>query len=306
MKKDKIVFLVGPTAVGKTAVAVHLAKKAGAEIISCDSMQVYKGMDIITSKPGPALRKKTIHYLIDIVKPTAGYDVSRFRSAAAKLIEYALKRGKLPLFVGGTGLYMSVLLDGIFEGGRQDQALRNKLQRLAQAKGVSYLYNRLRRVDPEAARKIHHNDLRRVVRALEVFETSGEPISRMQQKRRGISADYDITILCLNMEREQLYRRIEERVDEMFKKGLTKEVLKLLRFKLSKTAACAIGIKELKGYFDGIYDIEEAKRLIKLNTRRYAKRQLSWFRRDKRVNWINVDIGEKPGRIAHKIWKKYF
>lgn len=306
MKKDKVIFLVGPTAVGKTAVAVHLAGKSGTEIISCDSMQVYKGMDIITSKPVPVLRKKIIHHLIDIIRPTALYDVSRFRSAATILIEDALKRGKLPFFVGGTGLYMSVLLDGIFEGGRQDQALRDKLQRLAGAKGVSYLYNRLRRVDPEAGRKIHCNDLRRIIRALEVFETSGEPISRMQKQRRGISADYDVTILCLNMEREQLYRRIEERVEQMFEQGLAAEVKKLLKLKLSKTAACAIGIKELKGYFDGIYDLAEAKRLIKLNTRRYAKRQLSWFRRDKRVKWVNVDIGEKPERIAHKIWKKYF
>ena len=304
--KEKIFFLAGPTASGKTAAAVILAKRMGAEIIACDSMQVYKGMDIITSKPAPALIKKVPHHLIGVVNPAKDYDVSRFRLAAVKKAKDILKRGKIPLFVGGTGLYMSVLLDGIFKTKASDPLLRKRLYKLARDLGRVYLYNRLLRVDPAAARKIHPNDTRRLIRALEVFWATGKPISQLQKNRKGLYADYDVKILCLDLERERLYRRIEERVEQMFINGLLDEVKKILRRKLSRTAAVAIGIKELKGYFEGQYGLDEAKRLIKLNTRRYAKRQLTWFRRDLRIKWVKLTGNESPKETADKLWKKCF
>ena len=308
MQKPKIFFLIGPTAVGKTETAIHLAKKLNAEIISCDSMQIYKDMDIITSKPSKALRKKVRHHLVDVLPVGKEYNVSRYRKGAVKIIKQLIKKDKTPLFVVGTGLYMSILIDGIFEAKAQDNALRKKLYKQAKLKGRNYLYNGLKKVDPEAAAKTHPNDTKRLIRALEVFKITGKPISELQKLRRGLSENYDIIVIGLDMNRENLYRRIDERVDKMFKKGLAFEVKRLLKLKLGKTASCAIGIKELKGYFDGEYDLEEVKRKIKQSTRNYAKRQLTWFRKDKRIRWINVGEKDKPTLIANrilKLWKKH-
>jgi len=304
--KEKIIFIVGPTASGKTAAAAILAKKINAEIISCDSMQVYKGMDIITSKPSSAQRKKVPHHLLNVISPAVNYDVARYRRAAVKAAGDILKKGKLPLFVGGTGLYVSLLLDGIFKQKAPEPSARRRLYKLADRHGGLYLYNRLRKLDPEAASRIHSHDLKRMIRALEVYAATGQPISKLQQQRRGLSADHDVVIFCLDLERSLLYHRIDRRVDQMFKKGLGREVKRLLRTRLGRTASCAIGIKELKGYFQGQYGLEEAKRLIKLNTRRYAKRQLTWFRKDSRIKWIKVATNDSPKETARKLWKKYF
>ncbi len=301
----KIIFIVGPTAIGKTEAAVYLAKKIGAQIISCDSMQVYKGMDIITSKPKPALRKKIKHYLISVVPLSKNYDVSCYRKDALKRVKEIIANGKVPIFVGGTGLYMSILVDGIFKGKVKDNGIRNKLYKLAKTKGSAYLYNQLEKIDLKAAIKIHPNDTKRIIRALEVFEATGKPISRLQRERRGLKDKYDLRIFCLNMERAKLYKRIEERVEKMFKDGLISEVRRLIKRRLSKTASCAIGIRELKGYLSGGYSLEEAKGMIKLNTRHYAKRQLTWFRKDKRIKWINIKDKETPQAVAkriHKLW----
>ncbi|PIP20821.1 MAG: tRNA (adenosine(37)-N6)-dimethylallyltransferase MiaA [Candidatus Omnitrophica bacterium CG23_combo_of_CG06-09_8_20_14_all_40_11] len=302
--KPRIIFLVGPTAIGKTEIAVAIAKKIDAEIISCDSMQIYKGMDIITSKPPLALREIVRHHLISAVSADKEYNVSKYYKDAARKLKEILKRGKVPLIVGGTGLYMSILIDGIFKSNASNKVIRNRLYRQAEGLGNEYLYNRLKDIDLEAAAKIHPHDTRRIVRALEVFQTSGEPISKLQKQRKGLSQDYNIKIFSLNMPREKIYQRIEERVEKMFSKGLVGEVKRLLKSKLSKTATYAIGIKELKGYLDGLYDLEEAKLLIKRNTRLYAKRQLTWFRKDKRINWIEVGEKEKPAAIANKILRK--
>ena len=296
--------MVGPTAVGKTEVAVRLAGKINAEIISCDSMQVYKGMDIITSKPTPILRKKTPHHLINIVPPTREYNVSRYRQEALKKIRGVLKKGKIPLFVGGTGLYMSILVDGIFKAGPQSKSIRKRLYKEAKRLGSEYLYRRLQQVDPEAAAKIHPHDTKRIIRALEVFESTGKPISELQRQRKGLGSEYEVKIFCLNIPRDKLYAHIEKRIERMFKQGLLAEVKKLLKLKLSQTASCAIGIKELKGYIDGLYDLEEAKRLIKKNTRNYAKRQLTWFRKDKRIEWLEIGDKETPMQVAERIVEK--
>jgi tRNA dimethylallyltransferase len=303
-EKKRIIFIVGPTAVGKTQVAVELAKKSNAEIISCDSMQIYKGMDIITSKPSPALRKAVSHHLIDVVSAASEYNVSRYRREALKKVREIGKRGKMPLFVGGTGLYMSILMDGIFKTKSQNPAIRSRLTKQAQTFGSKYLHRRLSSVDTEAAAKIHPHDVKRIIRALEVFESTGQPISKLQKERRGLESEYAVRIFCLNMPRHSLYQRIEGRIDKMFKQGLISEVKRLFKSKLSRTAACAIGIKEVKGYLEGLYGLEEAKRLMIRNSCLYAKRQLTWFRKDKRIQWMDISDKEKGKEIARKIWKE--
>jgi len=301
--KEKIVFIVGPTAIGKSAVAFELARKLRSQVLSCDSMQIYKGMDIITSKPKSSLLKKIKHHFIGVIPYGKEYNVSKYRKEAVKIIDRLAKEKRIPVFCGGTGLYVSLLVDGIFKGDKVDLTLRKKLYKLADKHGKGYLYNRLKIVDKGAASKIHPNDTRRIVRALEVFQTSGKPISVLQKERSGLSRDYDVRIFCLNMDRASLYKRIDTRVDKMFKSGLLGEVKRLLAKKLSKTAKVAIGFRELEGYFEGKYGLEEAARLMKRNSRHYAKRQLTWFRNNKRVNWINIKDKDKPGQIAQRILK---
>lgn len=304
MPNRKIIFLAGPTAIGKTEAAVYLAKKINAEIISCDSMQVYRGMDILTSQPPLALRKKIKHHLIGVIPFSREYNVSRYYRDALKKISQVFKKGKVPLFVGGAGLYLSILMNGIFSVEPQNKIIRKRLARQLKARGSRYLYEKLKESDPEAAGRIHPHDAKRIIRALEVFQGTGRKISELQKERRGLADKYELEVLCLNLPREKLYRRIEERVEEMFKQGLAGEVRKLLRMKLSRTAAYAIGIRELKGHFDGLYDLAEAKRLIKKNTRHYAKQQLTWFRKDKRIKWVNITDKEKPKAVAERLWKK--
>ena len=306
MKKQKIIFLVGPTAVGKTEVAVQLARKINAEIISCDSMQIYKKINIISQKPCPIARKSVKHHLLDIISPREEYNVADYQKQALLKIKDILQKRKVPLFVGGTGFYTSVLLDGIFEEAAKNRKIRERLYRQAEKYGKKKFYARLIKVDPEAASKIHPNDLRRIVRALEVYATTKTPISELQKKRKGIAEDFDAKIFCLNRNRDELYKRINLRVDRMFQQGLVAEVKRLLQLKLSRTASAAIGIKEIKGFLNGQYDLAEARRLIKRNSRRYAKRQLTWFRRDKRVKWININHRESARGIAQKIWKKLY
>jgi len=300
-KKRQIILVVGPTAAGKTETAIGLAKKLNGEIISCDSMQIYKGMGILTSKPAAVQRKQVPHHLISMISPTKEYNVSQYRKDAVRKIETIIAKDKTAILVGGTGLYMSVLIDGIFKDKAQDKTIRQRLYREAEESGSGKLYERLKNIDPEAAKKIHPHDTKRIVRALEVFEKTGKPISQLQRQRKGLADEYDVKIFGLDMPRDKLYRRIDERVEKMFAEGLIEEVKKLLKVKLSQTASCAIGIKELKGYFGGLYDLEEAKRLIKRNTHRYAKRQLTWFRKDKRIDWIGAAGGQTPARIAQRI-----
>lgn len=298
--KKKIIFIVGPTAIGKSEAAVELAKRLNAEILSLDSMQIYKGMDILTSKPPAALRNKIKHHLLSFLAPTKEYNVSQYRRDALKKINLIFRNGRMPLFVGGTGLYLSALADGIFEAKSGDKRIREKLYR----RKAPYLYAQLERIDPEASRAIHPNDKKRIIRALEVFKTTGKAISELKKLRKGLRDEFDVRIICLNMERERLYSRIDERVEKMFEAGLVGEVKKLLKLKLSRTAGYAIGIRELKGYFAKQYDLEEAKLLIKRNSRRYAKRQLTWFRKDKGIKWVSVSQKEGPKKIADKLWKK--
>lgn len=303
--KKVVIFIVGPTAVGKTAVAVKLAKKLNGEIISCDSMQVYKGMDILTSKPPKSLRKEVRHHLFGVVPAAKEYNVSLFRKDALKKIREVIKRNHTPVFCGGTGLYMSILLDGIFKMRKPDAQIRERLYNEAGEFGSQYLHNRLKAVDPEAAAKIHPNDAKRIVRALEVFIATGKRISNLQKTRKGIYDKYNVRIFCLNMPREALYTRINARVEDMFKKGAVRETLKLFKSRFAKTARSAIGINEIKGFLDGAYNLGETKGMIKRNTCLYAKRQLTWFRKDKRIEWVQINPADTAADVAERILKLY-
>lgn len=298
--KPRIIFILGPTAVGKSEFAVKLAKRMNAEIISCDSMQVYRGMDIISCKPSPSARKRIPHHLIDIIPPEKEFNAALYRRYALKAIRAILKKGRIPLFVGGTGFYAGAVLDGIFQGPGEDKKIRKLLYRRAKTGGSRALYERLIKVDPEAAAKIHPNDLKRIIRALEVYIKTKRPISQWQKQRKGLSRDYDVKVYCLSLPREELYANINKRVGQMFKKGLVNEVRRLLKRKLSKTASCAIGINEVRGYLEGMYGLEQAKDLIRKHTRQYAKRQLTWFRKDRRLIWVALRGFE--ARRRKKIW----
>jgi len=303
-KKSKVVFIAGPTAVGKTVVAASLARKISAEIITCDSMQIYKGMDILTSKPSAILRKNIPHHLLGTIPPAREYDVSRYRKDALKAMRSIIKKGKVPLFVGGTGLYMSVLLDGIFKTGPIDEKIRQRLLAEAARLGSTHLHAQLKKVDPEAAEIIHPHDTRRIIRALEVYRGTGKPISELKKERRGLVDEFDVQVFCLNLERNKLYGRINRRVEKMFKEGLMDEARRILNRRLSRTASFAIGLKEIRDYLDGRISEKEAKELIKKNTRNYAKRQLTWFRKDKRIIWINIKESDAPKLTGERIWRR--
>jgi len=286
--KPRVIFLVGPTASGKSAVALRLAKRLDGEIVSCDSMQVYRSMDLITSKPSTRQQRMVAHHLIDVVSVNREFDVSRYRRLALKTIKEIHSRNKLPLVVGGTGLYVSMVVDGIFEKKTESPSIRRALYRQAQRFGSCHLHAKLRKVDPRAAARIHPNDTRRIVRALEVFKTTGRTISELQATRKGLRDDYDVRIFCLDRTLKDLYSRIDARVEAMFRQGLVREVKKLLRGRLSRTARYAIGIPEVTSYLQGTLSLTEAKELMKKNTRNYARRQLTWFRKDKSIQWVRT------------------
>ena len=301
---NRLIFLVGPTAIGKTGISFELAKLIECEVISCDSMQVYRGMNVGTSKPAKCLLNSIPHHLVDIIEPSDEFSVALFRTLAVKAIEEIIARRKTPLLVGGSGLYVKVLIDGIFEAPATDRELRKRLEQEAEEFGIGALYRRLQEADKDSAGKIHANDLRRIIRALEVYEKAKAPISRLRKNTAGLGDRYEVRTFGLNMERAALYRKIDERVELMFAEGLVNETRGLLEGKLSLTASQALGYKEVLGYLNGEYGLEEAKRLMKRNTRHFAKRQLTWFRRDKRIEWIMLDENFDTGETAREIWKK--
>ena len=300
-ESKKIIFIVGPTAVGKTAAALILAKEINGEIVSCDSMQVYKEISIASNKPSPEEFKEIPCHLINIVSVTEDFDVGYFQKTALAAIKAIHAKGKVPIVVGGSGMYMSILLDGIFENSPRDSNLRKTLEIQAKQAGSVALYQKLLKVDPESAQKIHSNDTKRIIRALEVFMLQNRPISVLQRTREGLWGKFDIKIFALNRAREELYALINRRVEEMFAGGLVDEIKRLLAIKLSQSARQIIGIKEVKGFLDGQYDLERAKYFLKLHTRHYAKRQLTWFRKDKRLEWMMIQPRETAAQVAGRI-----
>lgn len=284
-----LICIAGPTAVGKSAVGVCLAKALNAEVVSCDSMQVYRGMRIVSSQPSLKERRGIRHYLTGYVPAEQSFNVACYCRDAAAAIRLIVKRKKVPILVGGTGLYLGALIDGIFPMDAPDPRIRVRLQRRLRQEGVAGLFVRLQKIDPEAASRIHPHDAKRIVRALEVYEASGLPISVLQKRRVGLGAEYSVRLFCLTLPLEKLYQRIEERVESMFRRGLVREIDRLRAKRLSKTSCFALGIREVGEYLDGNATLEQAKESLKLNTRHYARRQLTWFRKDRRFSWINVE-----------------
>lgn len=291
--KPKIIFLLGPTGVGKSEFAVKLAQKISGEIISCDSMQVYKGMAILSQYPSYELRRTISHYLIGILKPSQEWNAAGFIKKAKKIADEIIRRGKVPIIAGGTGLYARAFIEGLFPSPAKDEKLRRKIYKEAERAGNEKIYDKLSGIDPVYAAKVHPNDIRRIVRALEVYKLTGRPISEQHKETIGLKSEYDISVFILNRNRDELYGRINRRVDDMFRRGAAKEVKKLKRLRLSRTAKAVLGYKEINDYINGKTGRDEAKDLIKINTRRYAKRQLTWFRREKGAVWIKLGMHEK-------------
>ena len=286
--KPKVVVIVGPTASGKTAVSIELAKKINGEIISSDSMQIYKDMDIGTAKPSKEEMQGIKHYLLDFVEPDKSFNVAKYKSMAESAIEEILKKGKVPIIVGGTGLYVNTLVDGIeFADVPGDEEYRNELIEKGYREGAMSIYKELEKVDSESAKKIDPNNIRRVARALEIYKVTGKTKTQLDIESRK-EVKYDYRLFGMEWDRETLYNRIDLRVDKMIEAGLIDEVRNVTeKFKISNTAVQGLGYKEVIEYINGHITKEEMIEKIKGETRKYAKRQLTWFRKNKQTIWLN-------------------
>ena len=290
----KIVLVCGPTATGKSHCAIEIATALGGEVVGADSMQIYRHMDIGTAKATDEERNLVPHHLIDVVEPDGDFSAAEYGRLAGEAVDGILSRGRLPVIAGGTGLYMGSLVDGIFEGPGRDDAIREELTRYAEAEGREALHRKLSRVDPESGEAIHYNNISRVIRAIEVFRLTGTPLSELHRHHRAAAPKrYSPFKVGLELPREDLYKRIDDRVDEMFASGLVGEVEGLLQMGYSGSlkAMKGLGYREGVAYLKGETTIEEARRLIKRNTRHYAKRQLTWFKRDGDIRWYSLSGG---------------
>ena len=300
----KICILAGPTAVGKTEISLALARSLCGEIISADSAQVYKYMDIGTAKLKEEEMQGIRHYMIDEVTPDMDFSVAQFREKAELYIRDINDRGKLPIITGGTGLYINSLLNNLdFTDSISDEEYRREMQETAQVKGNEYVHAMLEAVDPASYKRLHPNDLRRVIRALEVYKHTGRPISYFQEESRKQPPRYDFAYITLTMDRRKLYERIDQRVDKMMASGLVEEVEGLIKrgYGRELNSIQALGYKEIADYLHGSVSKDEAVRILKRDTRHYAKRQLTWFRGDKRVNWVDVDSFYRKEAIVENI-----
>ncbi len=290
--KNKLIVLVGPTASGKTDMGVRLAKKINGEIISADSMQIYRYMKIGTAKPSLEEMGGVPHYMIDNIEPDEEFSVAGFRELSEKYIEDILLRNKRPMVVGGTGLYVNSLTKPWnFSKTEPNEGLRKELETLAEEKGAYFLHDCLKEVDPISAESIHPNNVKRVIRALEVYKTSGKTKSQLDQESMENELKYEPILLGLSMERSTLYARIELRIDKMIEAGLIEEVKSLLDMGYSEDLVSmqGLGYKEIVKYLKGQYTLEEATEILKRDTRHFAKRQLTWFRRDERIKWFKIE-----------------
>lgn len=300
MRKTRLLIISGPTASGKSALAAELALLYNAEVISADSMQVYKLMDIGTGKPTVDERKGVPHHLIDVVFPNEEYTAARFKIDAASIIEKITGRGKNVIIAGGTGLYIKALTQGLFEGPEANWDLRRELLGIAAEKGREALHGMLAQIDPEGASKIHPNNVHRVIRAIEVFEVAKTPISTLQKEHAFSDSPYECLKIGLDLERAALYNAIDRRCDSMISAGLLEETKALIRMGYGSDLKpmCGLGYKEMCGHLSGAYPFIDAVRLMKQNTRHYAKRQLTWFRKDKEIKWFRPEQKEEITEAA--------
>ena len=299
-----LAVVAGPTASGKTGLAVELALRLNGEVVSADSMQIYRRMAIATAKPTLQEMKGVPHHLIDFLEPGESFSVAQYVQRARQVIGEIHSRGKLPIVAGGTGLYIQSLVDNVsFSPQPEDPELRERLRQKAEREGAQALLEELREFDPQSAARLHPNNLGRVIRAIEVYRLTGRTMTQQLEDSRREPSPYRLCMLGLTYSRrELLYDRINRRVDVMMEEGLLEEARQMRREKLSSTAAQAIGYKELEGYFAGQEPLEEALERMKRETRRYAKRQLTWFRRDSRFHWLEMDkLGEKAVDEGEKI-----
>ena len=301
-----IIVLVGPTCSGKTKVGISLAQKLNSEIISADSRQIYKYLTIGTAKPAEDELSKIKHHFVDFLEPDCDYNVSKFETEALDKIEFMFVENKIPIVAGGSGLYIKALIDGIFNSVDVDEEFREELNFKREKLGNEFIYEELKKVDPVSADKMYPQNWKRVMRALEVYHITGEPISKFHEEYKR-EKKYNFVQFGLNWERSVLYKNIDARVDKMIEEGLVKEVQQILAKGFSKNinALNTVGYKEIISFLENEITLDRAIELIKRNTRRYAKRQLTWFRKDDRIQWISVssedDLNTIPNQILNKL-----
>lgn len=288
--KPRVIVIVGPTASGKTSASIKLAEKINGEIISADSMQIYKEMNIGTAKPTLEEMNGIKHYMFDVVAPDETFNVTKYVEKAIECVKEIVSKGKIPIIVGGTGLYVSTLINGIeFCEVNEEPNYRKEMTELAEEKGNHYLHEMLEKIDPEAAKNIDANNVRRVIRALEIYKVTGKTKTLLDKESRK-EVPFDYKLYGIETNREVLYDRINKRVDKMLEDGLIDEVKELLeKYTFSSTAIQGLGYKEVKEYLDGKLSYDEMAEKLKMETRRYAKRQLTWFRREKAIMWCKLD-----------------
>ena len=289
---DKVVVILGPTAVGKTRISIKLAKKIKGEIISADSMQVYKMMDIGTAKPSLDEMEGIKHHLIDIIYPDKQFSVVAYQKRAYESIEKVTSKNKIPIIVGGTGLYLNSIIYNVkFSEASENIELRDKLLKEVKNKGNEFIHKELEKVDPTAAQRIHTNDVKRIIRAFEIYEYNRTSKTKNQEQQKKSPAKYDFIIIGLTMGREIIYKRINERVDIMFERGLVKEVKNLIKrgYGMHNTSMQALGYKEVALYLKGLLTFDEVRELVKKRTRQFAKRQMTWFKRIENIQWLDIN-----------------
>ena len=303
MARQRLIAIAGPTASGKTALSIELSRRISGEVVSCDSMMVYRGMDIGTAKPTRAEMDGIPHHMIDVADPAENYSAARYRDEARAVIADIASRGHMPIMCGGTGLYIdAVTRDMSFARTPADDELRARLEKELNEQGAQSMHDRLSKIDPPTAARLHANDTRRVLRALEIYYSTGAPMSQSAERTGENRELYDLTLIALNMPRARLYDRINRRVDMMCGQGLFEEVAGLIANGLNRecTAMQALGYKEIAQALAGEVSREEAISNLKQRTRNYAKRQLSWLRRDTRVNWLDIDENDTAATLTER------
>lgn len=304
-EKPKVIVICGPTGIGKTSVAIRMARHFGGEIVSADSMQIYRFMDIGTAKPDASERKAALHHLIDIVDPDTHFDAAQFAHMASGIIAGICRRQRIPIVAGGTGLYIKTLIHGIFQQHPADKGIRSELKNLAKEKGLPFLFEQLKNCDPAASLRIHPNDEFRIIRALEVFKISGKPISDHHQRHRFTNQPFQTLKIGLFLDRPALYDRINRRVDTMIEQGFIEEVKDLLGrgYSADLKSMNAIGYRHVVELITGQCSLQDAMDTMKRDTRRYAKRQMTWFRTDPEIIWVESDDHETILEHARRFLK---